>query len=561
MTQEVSQELKEKLGLDTVTSEAGTMKQGTPAPFRLSMEDVMQKNSIEAVEFDAETMDKMAKDASEYAIGFNEMRIMEQAKNQGYDIESLENMKNLKYATKEEFEEVVAKGGLQVNQVRKVNEETGESTVVLQGQTISEEETQAAQNGVIEEDDIQHDDTILPSQPVNMKKTSIVSVKRSSLLGVANNKLERIKNRRRKGRFTTGLLYNSNLMVQCYDLDKPLLLEELLNGFMYLTATMFHSKKMMQKLYEHTSILCADGATIDTAEKFFDVVALDDFEEYLIYMLVASNDNGILKGIDMSCTNETCNHKFVSDIDLCEGLEGMITPDRRAIYESYDKNAKLQTLLDKAQITDIDVVTSYDEIADEYTVVTTTSPTISKYFSIKEALMGYIHESLMSDEDVAFKVQASVKDFHKRGLDERLRILATLERDKYVEISDTINIMAYIDTIHIIPGDTYRAYQNNTHPKYKVMSDFKDGENDVIIVKPTPDDINNLYEVFSQLDLNALDIVRQSISNITTKLKRGVFKLTKTCPKCGHKIEQDFSAISLFLVFLNLKEVMMNGKR
>lgn len=579
MEKSIEEKLKGLEVGENTSGEVKVMEQQPPAntppkPFKLNMESVMQTNSIEAMVLSPDELDKLSKEASEYAVGFQEMSLIEQAKKQGYNVENMEDLSKLKFATKDEFDDMVEKGVLKLNIVKREDESGNAVSVLQEAPPESEIEETSEDIGDIDEEsensfeaetdypNTQHTPISSQNQQVATKKViTKTEIKRSTLIGAGNNKFERIKNRRRQGRFTTGMLYNSNMLVQCYDLDKPLLLEEILNGFMYLTATMFHSKKLMKKLYEHTSVICADGSTVNTAEKFFSIMALDDFEEYLIYLLIASNDNGLLKGIDMSCTKEGCNHKFVSDIDLCAGLEGMITSERQAIYDSYDKNEKLATLIDKAQIKDINMVTSYDETLDEYMIITVSSPTVEKYFSIKEALMEYIHESLMEDDDVRYKVQSSVKDFFKRGMDERLRILATLEREKYAEISDTINIMAYIDNIHVIPGALYKSYENNTHPKYKVMGDFKDGEDNVIIVKPTPDDIRNLYEVFSQLDLTGLETMRKCIGDISSRLKRGTFTISKICPKCGHKIEQDFSAISLFLVFLNLKEAGLSEKK
>lgn len=383
--------------------------------------------------------------------------------------------------------------------------------------------------------------------------------------------LERLKNRKRKGSGTSGFLYNTNVRVVTYSMDKPLKLKSLADGLRYASATTFHSEKMLIELYDHTSVICKGGDRL-TSESFYNGLSLEDLSDYLMFGLIGSNKDGILKGLPLHCTLEgsenfkkkadICGEKYDVDIDLVRMHEESITDDMRNFANQYNNFDTFTECLSKGSSSTEEWIEFHNPDMDEVMIMVIKSPTVSRYFEVKRKIMEFVYRSLTDNISLMNIAISTDQHFKLKSLDDKLLILSELDEESYMEIVERMNNILYMDAVYILPTDIYnqmyKGEQSKTSDvsKYlgKSVNDLKDGEDGVTIVPPKSD-AEIYYSLLMEMSIVDLQTLQNSVSKLSNKFERPRYKFITECPTCGNRKTMYLSVIELFFVFLRLKSM------
>lgn len=384
--------------------------------------------------------------------------------------------------------------------------------------------------------------------------------------------MERLKNRKRKGSGTSGMLYNTNLKVVTYSMDKPLKLKALADGLRYASATTFHSEKMLIELYEHTSVLCKGGDRL-SSESFYDGLSLEDLNDYLMLGLIGSNKNGILKNLPLHCTidgsenfknkDEICGTKYYGDVDLVRMQEESITDDMRNFANQYSHFDTFAQCLAKGTSATEEWIEFHNPDMDEVMIMSIKSPNVSRYFEIKRKIMEFVYRSLCDNTSLMNIAVGTDQHFKLKSLDDKLLILSELDENAYIEIVERMNNLLYMDSIYILPTDVYnqmyRGEQSTVSEtsKYlgKALTDLKDGEDGVSIIPPKSE-AEIYHTIMMEMSMKDLEVLQDRISKLSNRFDRPRYKFVSECPTCGNRKTMFVSVIELFFIFLRLKSTM-----
>lgn len=356
-------------------------------------------------------------------------------------------------------------------------------------------------------------------------------------------KLEKLRNRRKKGYCVTGFLPNSNLAIRTYPMNTSFKKQDLSESLMYSETTYFYNEKIAKMIYDHTSILASNGDKV-VYESFLEMVHLDDLDDLLMLHIIAGTEGKGLSGWNVRCNSD--------DAEACNSAEFQITLDTKKVYEdscvgsseylkamkSYDKTKSVEQLVKESKVDEIHVL-EYEDRGDVIRV-NITRPSLKKYFNratkIKEALITI----MLKDEEV-FNYVDNLKDWEIETVENKITILAYKFKQKYLNNIIKVQRFLYIDSIEIIP-------------KYLIGDielDISEHLDDIIVIDTEKDSVEIWSTFVYDMDDKSTEVMANKVMEVSDSIKRD-FKYTVTCPTCG-KVSKpiDFSPSELFSFWIS----------
>lgn len=353
------------------------------------------------------------------------------------------------------------------------------------------------------------------------------------------SKLEKLKNRRRKGYFYTGFLPNSNLMIRAYPMNTGLKKYDLFESIMHLSTTSIYNERMMKMLYEHTSILTSDGKEL-TFEQFCECIHMDDIDDLFMCHLIAGTKGEPLPGFTSTCDGIPEEGSEIKECPKDKKEEWKYDLDIKAVYEnscrkseSFMKKFKaynqMNTLLENLKVSKIDEIYTLEYIdSDKGDVwrLELTRPSLSKYFNrldkVKQALIAFI-----TTNELGVNFINSISDWNILPLDEQIARFAGSEiediKKLYGEYLVKVQMFVFMDKIEIIPQELLEAGMSAE----EIVKD----EN-YICISMDNDNVEEWVELEYDLDNSLSDKISEIISDFGKSDNREYLYRLK-CPKCG----------------------------
>ena len=380
--------------------------------------------------------------------------------------------------------------------------------------------------------------------------------------------IEKIKNRRRKGKSAQGLLFTTNMMTKVYDMDTPFKRQEIGDSIERAALTTFHNSKMLKDMLDHTSIIAADGATY-TNEAMLNKFRIDDINDYLMLVLIASNEDNIIKnfpiyydpkedekfvlkdddGTILDKSNLKPDHFFV-DIDIMKVYESTLTPEYINRIKLYDKTKTVEELYNQYDNNYTKKIEIVDKSREEVIKIQVSGASFRKYFALVESIKHYTVEHMINKYDniadwIIEADQTTNRPFEYRGLDEKLGILATMFKDEYMESIGVLTLIYFMDKIEIYP----KAYIDDVEAK---ESDYADEIIKIDIIATEFDVIKEIFRDFKQE-------VWDAVANATEEFEagaRGPVVINVQSPKYGVVVPINLEMTELFFAWTN-KETLV----